>query len=84
MLGHTWANLLFRFVRFYPSSNVVDMPHSQVALRAVPHRPEFYACISQGGSIEKLDTELAKWLVGLDAIVKHLSAFLEQGGYGKV
>jgi hypothetical protein len=59
-------------------------PHVQVALRAVPSRPDFYARISQGGSIEKLDTELAKWLVGLDSLVKHISAFLEQGGYGKV
>jgi len=55
-----------------------------VALRAVPRRPEFYARISQGGSIEKLDAELARWLAGLDSLVKHLSAFLEKGGYGKV
>lgn len=56
----------------------------QVAIRAVPRRNEFYKRIAQGGSIEKLDIELAKWLVGLDAIVKHLSAFLHQGGHGRV
>ena len=61
-----------------------ERPSLQVALRAVPRRPEFYARISQGGSIEKLDAELARWLGGLDSLVKHLSAFLEQGGYGKV
>ena len=34
--------------------------------------------------MEKLDEELAKWLVGLDGIVKRISTFLENGGYGKV
>ncbi|KAF8066476.1 glycolipid transfer protein domain-containing protein [Lyophyllum atratum] len=55
-----------------------------VAIRAVPHRAQFYARISQGGSIEKLDAELARWLVGLDGIVKRVSAFLADGGYGRV
>ncbi|KDR81328.1 hypothetical protein GALMADRAFT_116294 [Galerina marginata CBS 339.88] len=55
-----------------------------VAIRAVPHRHDFYAKISQGGSVEKLDTELEKWLGGLERIVKHVSTFLEQGGYGRV
>ncbi|KAF8953853.1 glycolipid transfer protein domain-containing protein [Flammula alnicola] len=55
-----------------------------VAIRAVPRRDDFYMRISQGGSIEKLNTELAKWLDGLERIVKHISTFLEQGGYGKV
>jgi len=55
-----------------------------VAIRAVPHRHDFYMRISQGGSTEKLDAELAKWLSGLDRIVKHMSSFLENGGYGKV
>lgn len=65
---------------------VLDSPHLlvQVAIRAVPHRRDFYRQISQGGSPEKLDVELAKWLAGLDAIVKHMCAFLEQGGFGKV
>lgn len=40
--------------------------------------------IAQGASVEKLDVELAKWLAGLDVIVKHMRAFLEQGGFGKV
>lgn len=34
--------------------------------------------------MEKLDTELAKWLVGLATLVSQISTFLEQGGYGKV
>ncbi|RDB27643.1 Glycolipid transfer protein B [Hypsizygus marmoreus] len=55
-----------------------------VAIRAVPRRNDFYARIAQGGSIEKLDAELAKWLVGLDVLVKHISAFLESGGHGRV
>jgi len=55
-----------------------------VAIRAVPRRNEFYMRIVQGGSIEKLDVELGKWLCGLESIVKHVSVFLERGGYGKV
>ncbi|KAF9457616.1 glycolipid transfer protein [Collybia nuda] len=55
-----------------------------VAIRAVPRRSDFYTRIAQGGSIEKLDVELAKWLVGLAALVSKISTFLEQGGYGKV
>ncbi|KAF8992715.1 glycolipid transfer protein [Cyathus striatus] len=37
-------------------------------IRAVPRRRDFYACIAQGGSVEKLDEELAKWLAGLDKL----------------
>ncbi|KAF8798670.1 glycolipid transfer protein [Phlegmacium glaucopus] len=55
-----------------------------VAIRAVPRRNDFYMRIAQGGSIEKLDTELGKWLYSLEKIVKHVSDFLERGGYGKV
>ncbi|KAH7922071.1 glycolipid transfer protein [Leucogyrophana mollusca] len=55
-----------------------------VAVRAAPHRRDFYARIAQGGSEEKLDIELSKWLAGLDVIVKRLKAFIEEGGYGKV
>ena len=58
--------------------------HHQVAIRAVPRRNDFYMRIAQGGSIEKLDIELGKWLCGLECIVKHVSGFLERGGYGKV
>lgn len=56
----------------------------QVAIRAVPRRDDFYMRIAQGGSTEKLDIELAKWLIGLATLVSQISAFLEQGGYGKV
>jgi hypothetical protein len=55
-----------------------------VAIRAVPRRNDFYLRIAQGGSIEKLDNELRQWLCGLESIVKHVSGFLERGGYGKV
>lgn len=55
-----------------------------MAIRAVPRRADFYTRIAQGGSVEKLEVELAKWLLGLDVIVKHMRGFLEQGGYGRV
>jgi hypothetical protein len=58
--------------------------HDQVAIRAVPRRNDFYMRIAQGGSIEKLDIELGKWLCGLESIVKHVGGFLERGGYGRV
>ncbi|KAI0766126.1 glycolipid transfer protein [Trametes elegans] len=55
-----------------------------VAIRAVPHRRDFYARITQGGSHEKFDSELTKWLAGLEVLVLRLKAFLDQGGYGRV
>lgn len=58
--------------------------NNQVAILAVPRRNEFYMRIAQGGSIEKLDVELGKWLYGLESIVKHVTDFLERGGHGKV
>ncbi|CAL1714459.1 unnamed protein product [Somion occarium] len=56
----------------------------QVAIRAVPHRHDFYNRITQGSPHEYFDEELAKWLVGLQNIVQRMKTFLEQGGYGKV
>ncbi|KAI9062778.1 glycolipid transfer protein [Trametes sanguinea] len=55
-----------------------------VAIRAVPHRRDFYARITQGGSHEKFDDELTKWLAGLEVIVLRLKAFLEEGSYGRI
>lgn len=55
-----------------------------VAIRAVPRRNDFYMKIAQGGDIEKLDRELAKWLEGLEAVVQRMKDFLEHGGYGSV
>ncbi|KAF5338105.1 hypothetical protein D9758_015380 [Tetrapyrgos nigripes] len=55
-----------------------------VAIRAVPRRKEFYDKIAQGGSKEKLDTEMNRWLEALEVIVGRMSAFLEKGGFGKV
>jgi hypothetical protein len=34
--------------------------------------------------VEKLDAELSKWLLALDALVIRLSAFLRDGNYGRV
>lgn len=56
----------------------------QVAIRAVPRRNDFYNHIAQGGSVDKLDEEMAKWLTALEAIVIRMSAFLKGGGYGNV
>ncbi|KAK7038779.1 hypothetical protein VNI00_010665 [Paramarasmius palmivorus] len=55
-----------------------------VAIRAVPRRHDFYQRIAQGGSVEKLDIELTKWLQGLEAIVKRMKKFLHDGKYGQV
>ena len=56
----------------------------QLAITAVPSRSEFYRRISQGGSYENLDAELAKWLKGLNQIVVRMKRFLAEGGYGTV
>ncbi|KAI0294494.1 glycolipid transfer protein [Multifurca ochricompacta] len=55
-----------------------------VAIHAVPRRSEFFTRIAEGGSVEKLDAELAKWLTALDALAIRLSAFLKDGNYGHV
>ncbi|KAI0339387.1 glycolipid transfer protein [Trametopsis cervina] len=55
-----------------------------VAIRAVPHRHDFYNRLAQGTSHDIFDAELVKWLAGLDAIVARLRSFLEQNNYGKV
>ena len=56
----------------------------QVAIRAVPHRRDFYSRLTEGGSHEKFDEELVKWLQGLEKIVRRMKQFLEGGGYGRV
>jgi hypothetical protein len=56
----------------------------QIAIHAVPRRDDFFTRIAQGGSLEKLDMELAKWLAAIDALVIRLCAFLKDGGYGEV
>ena len=56
----------------------------QVAIHAVPRRDDFFTRIAEGGSVEKLNTEMAKWLSALDALVIRLSAFLKDGNYGCV
>ena len=47
----------------------------QVALKACPNRREFYLRICQGGSQERLDEELTRWLSGLDDLVQCMSNF---------
>lgn len=59
-------------------------PIPQIAIHAVPRRDDFFTRIAQGGSLEKLDIELAKWLAAIDALVIGLSAFLRDGNYGQV
>jgi hypothetical protein len=59
-------------------------PIAQVAIHAVPRRDDFFTRIAQGGSVEKLDIELAKWLIALDALIVRLSGFLRDGNYGCV
>ncbi|THH05699.1 hypothetical protein EW145_g4613 [Phellinidium pouzarii] len=56
----------------------------QVALKACPMRRDFFVRIAQGGSQEKLEEELSRWLAGLDNIVRHMESFYEMGGYGKI
>ncbi|KAJ2968090.1 hypothetical protein NUW54_g13320 [Trametes sanguinea] len=63
---------------------LADVRRCQVAIRAVPHRRDFYARITQGGSHERFDDELTKWLAGLEVIVLRLKAFLEEGSYGRI
>jgi hypothetical protein len=56
----------------------------QVAILAVPRRDDFFNRIAEGGSVEKLEMEMTKWLAALDALVIRLSAFLKDGDYGRV
>lgn len=53
-------------------------------MKSVPHRNTFYTRIAQGDSQERLDAldvEMAKWLEALDAIVKRIIVFYEEGGW---
>lgn len=74
----------FQLVKIFYLSSLCVSWLFQLAITAVPSRSEFYRRISQGGSHEKLDRELEKWLKGLDQIVVHMKRFLEEGGYGTV
>ncbi|KAM5534518.1 hypothetical protein V8D89_011850 [Ganoderma adspersum] len=55
-----------------------------VAIRAVPNRQDFYTRLTQGGSHEKFDDELGRWLTSLNGLVLRLKAFLSEGHYGTV
>ncbi|KAG6836203.1 hypothetical protein H0H93_010358 [Arthromyces matolae] len=89
MQSDTSAELHVCFKRSYDT--VLRHHHSfiirsvvSIAIRAVPRRSDFYKCLAQGGSEEKLDAELSRWLSGLKVIIEHISSFLENGKYGKV
>jgi len=62
----------------------------EVAMAACPYRSVFYSKLAadpSGGPAvpaDKLNEELDKWLAGLDAIVKRMAVFYEEGGYGKI
>ena len=56
----------------------------QVALRACPKRKEFYDRIAQGGTQDKLDSELARWLGGLEMILLRMMDFYAMGGHGDI
>lgn len=55
-----------------------------LAIRAVPHREDFYNRLTEGTDHAKFDTELTKWLEGLEGIVARVKTFLEEGEYGNV
>ena len=63
---------------------VARLNHAVLFVRDAQASADFYARLLQGGDRAKLDAELAKWLQGLDAVVRHMSAVVEIGGYGKV
>lgn len=55
-----------------------------MAIHAVPRRDDFFTRIAEGGSVEQLNIELAKWLAALESLVVRLSGFLREGNYGCV
>lgn len=56
----------------------------KVALKACPRRRDFYERIAQGEPQEKLDSELTRWLEGLDNVVQRMADFYDQGGHGRI
>ena len=56
----------------------------QTALLACPKREYFFTTIADGGSREKLDEELVKWLDGLHVVVQRLVAFYAENGHGDI
>ncbi len=50
----------------------------------MPHREDFYNRLTEGTDHAKFDTELTKWLEGLEGIVARVKTFLEEGEYGNV
>jgi hypothetical protein len=67
-----------------PSIPLAHHYRTQVAIHAVPRRDDFFTRIAEGGSVEQLNIELAKWLAALDSLVVRLSGFLREGNYGCV
>lgn len=56
----------------------------QTALVACPRREYFFEKIADGGSRDKLDEELAKWLDGLHGVTQRLVAFYAANGHGDI
>jgi len=89
MQSDTSASLRVCFQRSYDTVSgnhqnfVIRRGVVSVALLSVPYRSDFYDRISQGSSHSKLDTELAKWLQGLDGIVtRERKLLVEVGVWG--
>jgi len=59
----------------------VVRPIFSLAMKACPNRTDFYPKL--GSPPEKVETELAAWLKGLDNIVTHLQDFYKKGGHDK-
>ena len=57
---------------------------SKLAIRAVPHRSDFFNALAEGERHDRLMQELQKWLLALDTIVQRVSDFLREGGHGRV
>ncbi|VDB96630.1 unnamed protein product [Peniophora sp. CBMAI 1063] len=55
-----------------------------LAIRAVPHREDFFVALAEGEDQSKLMEEMHKWLSALDDIVQRMSKFLHEGGHGRV
>jgi hypothetical protein len=72
------------YIPLHPKYTLTQTSITQVAIHAVPRRNDFFTRIAEGGSVEKLEIELAKWLAALDELIVRLSAFLRDGNYGRV
>ena len=71
----------------FPSTDRLPRAAAQIAIRAVPRRPDFYARIAQGthpAALAALARAMDPWLAALAALVARIAAFLRAGGHGVV